>query len=100
MRWERMIKEINSVDQAIKIEDSVVKGYYDSIIEAINEWIMVEEDIADSYQKFNNPIMNKLAEDSKNTIKILNKILNEMNDVVESRKKRIQILKELKLTGT
>ncbi|MEM1517698.1 MAG: hypothetical protein QXI52_03015 [Nitrososphaerota archaeon] len=95
-----MIKEINSVDQAIKIEDSVVKGYYDSIIEAINEWIMVEEDIADSYQKFNNPIMNKLAEDSKNTIKILNKILNEMNDVVESRKKRIQILKELKLTGT
>ncbi|MEM4206656.1 MAG: hypothetical protein QXQ43_05195, partial [Nitrososphaerota archaeon] len=77
-----MIKEINSVDQAIKIEDSVVKGYYDSIIEAINEWIMVEEDIADSYQKFNNPIMNKLAEDSKNTIKILNKILNEMNDVV------------------
>ncbi|MEM3808287.1 MAG: hypothetical protein QW413_06835, partial [Nitrososphaerota archaeon] len=82
------------------IWNSVVKGYYDSIIEAINEWIMVEEDIADSYQKFNNPIMNKLAEDSKNTIKILNKILNEMNDVVESRKKRIQILKELKLTGT
>lgn len=94
-----MIKEINSVDQAIKIEESVVKGYYESIREAIKEWIMVEEDIAESYQKFNNSIMNNLAEDSRNTIKILNKILNEINDVVDSRKKRVQILKELKINS-
>lgn len=99
MRWERIIKDINSVEQAIKIEDNVIKGYYDTIRDAINEWIMVEEDIAESYQKFNNPIMNRLAEDSRLNITLLNKILDEVNKIVESRNKRIQILKELKSTG-
>lgn len=99
MRWERIIKEINTIDQAIKIEDSVVRGYYDSIKEAINDWIMVEEDIAESYQKFNDPIIKKFAEDSKATITILNKILNEINNILEERKKRIKTLQELKIAN-
>jgi hypothetical protein len=98
MRWERVIKEINTIDQAIKIEDNVVRGYYNSVREAISEWILVEEDIAESYQKFNDPQMSKFAEDSKSTINTLNRILNEIDALMEARNKRIQALRELKIS--
>lgn len=98
MRWDRVIKEINSIDQALKIEENVVKGYYTSILEIINEWINVEEDIMNSYERFNNPNINNLIEDSKNTINILNRILNEINSLVEIRNQRVRLLYELKQT--
>ncbi len=98
MRWERVIKEINTIDQAIKIEDSVVRGYYNSVREAISEWILVEEDIAESYQKFNDPQISKFAEDSKSTINVLNRILNEIDALMEARNKRIDALRELKIS--
>jgi hypothetical protein len=98
MRWERVIKEINTIDQAIKIEDNVVRGYYNSVREAISEWILVEEDIAESYQKFNDPQMSKFAEDSKSTINTLNRILNEIDALMDARNKRIQALRELKIS--
>ncbi len=98
MRWDRIIKEISSIDQAIIIEENVVKGYYTSILESIKEWIMVEEDIMNSYQRFNNPIINNLIEDSKNTINILNRILNEISGLIEIRNQRVRLLQELKQT--
>lgn len=99
MRWERVIKEINTIDQAIKVEENVVRGYYNSIRDAINEWILVEEDIAESYQKFNDPLLSKFAEESKNTINTLSRILNEINTIMEARNKRIETLRELKTNG-
>jgi hypothetical protein len=48
---ERVIAEIETLEDALKVEQMIRTGYCDPIDENILQWIAVEEDLANSYHK-------------------------------------------------
>ncbi len=48
---ERVIKDVETVEQAVKAEKDVESGYHGVIDENIAYWLAVEEDIVESYTK-------------------------------------------------
>lgn len=100
---ERVIKDIETVDQAVKAEKDVESGYHGVIEENITYWLAVEEDIIESYTKLmeqtdNEKIKAKLAEiieDSKNHIRILTSIKQSFNKIMSDEQRHAKILQEL-----
>ena len=100
---ERVIKDIETVDQAVKAEKDVESGYHGVIEENITYWLAVEEDIVESYTKLleqsdNEKIKSKLAgiiEDSKNHIRMLTSIKQSFNKIMTDEQRHAKILQEL-----
>ncbi|HXQ92051.1 MAG TPA: hypothetical protein VN739_03530, partial [Nitrososphaerales archaeon] len=76
MSRERVIVEIENLEQALKLEETVRTGYCDPIAENLVAWIAVEEDLVSSYEKLSkkysqqgpNNTIKELSEESKNNI--------------------------------
>jgi hypothetical protein len=47
----RVIQEIETVEQGIKVELDVESGFYKILNDHITYWIAVEEDVVDSYTR-------------------------------------------------
>lgn len=79
---ERVIKDIETVEQAVKAEKDVESGYHGVIDENIAYWLAVEEDIIESYTKLMKQTSNrkikttlaKIIDDSKNHVRMLTSI--------------------------
>ena len=76
VKSSRIIKDIESIDQAIKAEENVEGGYHKTIDEYLTYWMAVEEDVVESYTRLAETMQNtnvrktlgQLIEDSKMVI--------------------------------
>jgi len=100
----RIIADIETMDQAERVEESIKSGYVEAIIENLANWIAVEEDLLTSYEKFSNSsssseereIANRLYVLSSSDADILRKMLGEFEGLESEHRKRIQLVKKLK----
>ena len=101
---ERIIQDIQTVDQAIKAEKDVETGYHGVIEENLDYWLAVEEDIIDSYTKLakqtdNKKIkvtLSKITEDSRNHVRILTSIRKSFTKIMNDEQRHAKILEELR----
>ena len=101
---ERIIKDIETVDQAIKAEKDVEIGYHGVIDENIAYWLAVEEDIVESYTKLLKQSDNKrikttltrIIEDSKNHIRILTSIKKSFTKIMSDEQRHAALLESLR----
>jgi rubrerythrin len=101
---ERVIADIETVDQAVKAEKDVEIGYHGAIDENITYWLAVEEDIIESYTKLmkntdNKKIKNtltKIIEDSKNHIRILTSIKKSFDKIASDERRHAELLEDLR----
>jgi len=99
---ERIVPNIENLEQAIKVERDVLSGYQSVIEENISYWIAVEEDIVDSYTKMADrsesklrTTLTRLVEDSKEQIEILRSIRENFRKIAAEEIKHGKMLEEL-----
>jgi hypothetical protein len=100
---ERIVSNIQNLDQAEKVEKDVLSGYQRVIEENICYWMAVEEDIVDSYTKMANrsdsvklrTTLNKLVEDSKEHIEVLGSIRENFRKIAADEVRHGRMLEEL-----
>jgi rubrerythrin len=103
-KTSRVIKDIKTLDQAIKVEQDVESGYYSVIHENVSYWIAVEEDVIESYTKLmeTSPgtqlmtTLQAIVEDSKKHRAILSHISSQLDSIVADERKHERMLSELK----
>jgi ferritin-like metal-binding protein YciE len=104
MSRERIIVEIETLEQAEKVEETIKTGYCEPIAENLLAWIAAEEDIIDSYNKLSlkfadraelKGAMEKLAEESKNNVVYLQRILDSIEELGAQRDRRLNVIQEL-----
>jgi rubrerythrin len=101
---ERIIQDIETVDQAIKAEKDVESGYHGVIEENLDYWLAVEEDIVDSYTKLAKQTDNKkiktslakITEDSRNHIRMLTSIRKSFTKIMNDEQRHAKMLEELR----
>jgi len=100
---ERVIKDIETVEQAVKAEKDVESGYHGVIDENIAYWLAVEEDIIESYTKLmkqtnNRKIKTTLAriiDDSKNHVRMLTSIKKAFAKIMADEQRHARLLEGL-----
>jgi rubrerythrin len=92
---QRIIKDIVTVDQAVKAEKDVESGYHDVIEENLIYWLAVEEDIIESYTKLAKQT-DKIIEDSKSHIRILTSIRTSFTKIMSDEQRHAKLLEELR----
>jgi hypothetical protein len=93
---ERVIVEIETLEQALKVEETIRTGYCEPIAENILQWIAVEEDLSNSYHKIADKSENseqkktliELELESRQTETMLHTMLKNVEELRESRLKR------------
>jgi len=101
---ERVIRDIETVDEAIKAEKDVEVGYHNAIDENVLLWLATEEDIIESYSKLmkdseSRPIkttLTKIIEDSKNHILLLNSIRKTFAKIASDEHRHAKMLEDLR----
>lgn len=100
---ERIIKDVETLDQAVKAEKDVEAGFHGVIEENISYWLAVEEDIVESYMKLAKTSRNrkikttlaKIIEDSKNHIRMLTSMRRNVNKIMADEQRHAAMLQEL-----
>jgi len=103
MTRARLLKEINSVEDATKVEETVKTGYTETAIENLVYWAAAEEDLAESYGQMAQDTKNqsrrdvyiRLQEDSKRNMVEISGLVDYLKGLDEARAKRIELLKGL-----
>jgi len=101
---ERIIRDIETVDQAIKAEKDVETGYHGVIEENLTYWLAVEEDIIESYTKLAKETdskkikatLAKIAEDSRNHVRMLTSIRKSFTKIMNDEQRHGKMLEELR----
>jgi hypothetical protein len=101
---ERVIVEIENLDQALKVEETIKTGYCDAVAENLLTWIAAEEDIAESYRKLSEKYNDKkeiqetllsLSEESKGTIEMVKSLLDSIEELGAMRDRRLERIRSL-----
>lgn len=100
---ERIIKDIETVDQAVKAEKDVEAGYHGVIEENLTYWLAVEEDIVESYTKLAKKTrsktikstFNKIIRDSKRHVLMLTSMRKSFNKIMADEQRHAAMLQEL-----
>ena len=101
---ERVIREIETVEEAIKAEKDVEVGYHNAIEEHILLWLATEEDIIESYSKLTKnsesrkikTTLTKIIEDSKNHILMLTSIRKSFDKIASDEHRHAKMLEDLR----
>ena len=101
---ERIINDIETVDQAVKAEKDVEIGYHGVVDENITYWLAVEEDIIESYNKLVKQTDNKkiktvltrIISDSENHVRILTSIKKSFNKIMQDEQRHAELLESLR----
>lgn len=104
MSRTRIIKDIETLDQAIKAEEDVESGYHAVIDENITYWKAVEEDIVESYTKLIassenlqlKQTLEHIVEDSKKHRRLLDQVSALLKEIVIDEEKHAKMLTNLK----
>jgi rubrerythrin len=100
---ERIINDIETLDQAVKAEKDVEIGYHGVIEENLTHWLAVEQDIIESYTKLANQsdskkiknTLTKIVEDSKNHVRILTAIRKSFTKIMTDEQRHAKLLQDL-----
>ncbi len=98
MSRERVIVDIENLEQALRLEQTVRTGYCDPIAENLLAWIAVEEDLAASYEKLGEKYadsrnsIRELSEESRKNIDLLRGILKSIESFSQTRQKREELI--------
>ena len=99
---ERIVPNIEDLDQAIKVERDVLSGYQRVIEENIAYWIAVEEDIVESYTQMAagsegkvRDVLKRLVEDAKEQIEVLGSIRENFRKIAADEVRHGKMLEEL-----
>lgn len=102
---ERVIKDIENLEDATKVEETVKTGYCDTIADNLSLWIAVEEDIGDSYMRLSEKLdpkagrkLEDLANKSNDTVKVLQRLLKSFEALGQERAARISALDEMRVS--
>ena len=103
MTRARLLKEINSIEDAKKVEETVKTGYTETAIENLEYWAAAEEDLAESYEQMAKDSKNqarrdayiRLQEDSKRNTVEISGLVDYLKGLDDARAKRIELLKGL-----
>jgi bacterioferritin (cytochrome b1) len=99
-KQSRVIKDIESLDQAIKAEQDVEAGFHSVIDENISYWMAVEEDVIASYtklvQKIDNAGVRRTLEhligDSKRHRETLEKVSVMLREIMKDEEEHAKML--------
>jgi rubrerythrin len=99
----RVIKQIETFDDAVKAEHDVESGYDRVIDEHITYWIAVEEDIVDSYSKLiaktENPkirtILSDIVADSRRHAEMLRSVAETFRKIMLDEEKHARLIQQL-----
>ncbi len=103
MTKERILSQVNSPDDARKVEESVKTGYAETSIENLVQWAAVEEDLAESYGMLadseksteRSKAFRLLQEESKRNMVEISGLVEYLEGLDRARVKRIELLKDL-----
>jgi rubrerythrin len=110
---ERIINEIETVDQAVKAEKNVELGYHGVIDENIAYWLAVEEDLIESYTKLlkktvpfqelkqtgaeeMKTTLTTLVKDSENHVRMLTSIKKSFTKIMNDEHRHARLLESLR----
>ncbi len=104
MKRERIIAEVESVEEAKKVEETVKTGYAEPSIETLVSWMGVEEDLANSYDRLAanqgtapaKGVFQKLSQESRGNIGRLSELRKSFEELDRARIERIRLLESLK----
>jgi rubrerythrin len=96
----RIINEIRSLDQALKVEKDVASAYAETIKENISYWLAVEQDIIDSYTMMVNEsqdteireALSRIVEDSKSHVEVLESMIQSFSKMLRDEERHTNIL--------
>jgi rubrerythrin len=99
----RVIKQIETFDDAVKAERDVESGYDRVIDEHITYWIAVEEDIVDSYSKLiaktENPkirtTLSHIVADSRRHAEMLRSVAETFRKIMLDEEKHARLIQQL-----
>ena len=99
----RILVDIKTMDDARRVEEIVKIGYIQVALENISNWIVVEEDLSESYEKFSRSLSRPEERETANALhmlsssdaEILRKKLAEFEALDAESRKRINIVKKL-----
>ena len=101
---ERVIVEIENLDQALRVEETIKTGYCDPTAENLLSWIAAEEDLVDSYKNLSEKFKDKkevkemllsLLEESNKTIEMVRGILDSVDELGATRDRRREAIRSL-----
>jgi hypothetical protein len=103
MSRERVIVEIENLDQALKVEQTIKTGYCDTIVDYLLQWVAVEEDLANSYvdliekskSEEARKVLSELEEESRQNIARLHTLLKTAEEFSEARTRRERMIENL-----
>jgi rubrerythrin len=103
MSRERVILEIENLEQALKVEETIKTGYCDMIVDNVSQWIAVEEDLANSYRSLieksaSEEVRKTLAEleqDSRQNLTGLHSLLETIEEFSSARVRREKRIEDL-----
>jgi hypothetical protein len=103
MKRGRMIVDIETMEQARRVEETVKTGYSEVVIESLVQWLAVEEDLVSSYERLAKALPDaaardaaaKLCELSRKDIAALSGFLKKFEEIDIERLKRIQTVASL-----
>ncbi len=97
---QRIIKEVQSLDQALKVEKDVASAYGEMIKENISYWLAVEQDMIDSYTEMMsdtqdgaiNAALSRIVEDSRGHVEVLESMKESFSKMVRDEERHAKIL--------
>lgn len=103
MGRQRILVDIETVEQARKIEETVKSGYLEATIEHLLQWIAVEEDLISSYNQLSagtadsrtRELYASFSGKSSGNLKLLNEFLKACDAMASERNGRVETLTEL-----
>lgn len=98
MKRARLIEEIDSFEQAKRVEETVKTGYAEVTQENIIQWMAVEEDLMNSYEKLartlketgQRELAERLQRESAGNLVALAELLQKVESLDAQRIKRIE----------
>ena len=103
MTRQRIISDVNSSEDAKKVEETVKTGYAETSIENLVHWAAVEEDLAESYGQLadqaKNPerqeVFRALQKESERNMVELSGLVEYLEGLDKARVRRIERLSQL-----
>ncbi len=103
MKRERVIAEVETVEDAKKVEETVKTGYVEPSIEALVNWMAVEDDLATSYELLaakpgnasRRGAFEQLANESKMNLEVLSELRKSFESLDRARVQRINLLSSM-----
>lgn len=100
----RIIPNIESLDQALKVEEDVESAYHGVIEENISYWWALEEDVVDSYTSLISKTddekvrgtLARIVEDSRSHIEVLESMRESFRKMLADERRHAKMLRELK----